>query len=74
MCRELLRQGIDPDASVEIFRAGTLALKIRTLREGARLTVDEHNGTRFAAWKPFCHSAVSPRIAPFQRAAAKVLP
>src|SRR5690348_10730676 len=45
MCRELLRQGIDPDASVEIFRAGILALKIRTLRQGAALAVAEHNGT-----------------------------
>jgi len=74
MCRELLAQGVSPDAAVEIYRAGILALTIRSLREGAGLTVDEHNGTRFAKWKPFCHSAGSPRIAPVQRAAAKVLP
>ena len=28
-------------------------IAIRSIREGAALTVDEHNGTRFAKWKPF---------------------
>src|SRR5205807_8454540 len=41
LCRELLRAGVDPDRALEIFRAGTLSLRIRTIGEGARLTVKE---------------------------------
>src|SRR5262245_11835070 len=39
LCKELIAAGLDPDTAMEVYRAGTLALRIRTLREGARLTV-----------------------------------
>jgi hypothetical protein len=30
LCRELLAAGLDPDAAVEAYRAGTLALRVRS--------------------------------------------
>jgi hypothetical protein len=69
LCRALVAAGHDPAMPLEAWRGHVLALSIRSIGEGARLTVDEHNGTRFAKWRPFCHSAVPPRIAPFERAA-----
>jgi hypothetical protein len=63
LCRQLIEAGFDPSIPIEVYRGGTLALHIRSIGEAARLTVDEHNGTRFAKWKPFCRSAGSPRIA-----------
>lgn len=60
LCRRLLAAGFDPDCRLHAYRGNLLALRIRSIREGAALTVDEHNGPRFAKWKPFCSSAVSP--------------
>jgi len=43
MCRQLLAAGVDPDTPL---RVGVLALKVRSIREGARLTVKTAgNGT-----------------------------
>src|SRR5215475_6732494 len=39
LCRELLAAGLDPDTAMEVYRAGTLALRVRSLSEGARLSV-----------------------------------
>ena len=39
LCRQLLAAGLDPDAALEVYRAGTLALRVRSIGEGARLTV-----------------------------------
>lgn len=63
LCRKLVAAGIDPDQALIAWRDHTLCLIVRSIGAAARLTVDEHNGTRFARWKPFCHSAGSPRIA-----------
>jgi hypothetical protein len=40
-CRELLARGFNPNAAIEIYRREVLALRIRTLAAGARLTVEE---------------------------------
>ena len=46
MCRQLLATGIDPDTALCVYRRGVLALKVRSIREGARLTVKTAgNGT-----------------------------
>jgi hypothetical protein len=46
MCRQLLTTGIDPDTALSVYRRGVLALKVRSIREGARLTVKTAgNGT-----------------------------
>jgi hypothetical protein len=63
LCRELVAAGHHPATPLEGWRGEVLALRVAPIGEGAALTVDEHNGTRFAKWKPFCRSAVSPRIA-----------
>ena len=41
-------------------RGAVLCLRIRSIGEGAALTVDERR-TAFVRWKPFPHAAVSPR-------------
>ena len=46
MCRQLLATGVDPDTPLRVYRRGVLALKVRSIREGARLTVKTAgNGT-----------------------------
>jgi hypothetical protein len=46
LCRQLLAQGVDPDRAVAVYRCGVLALKVRSIREAARLTVKiAGNGT-----------------------------
>lgn len=47
LCRELLAQGLSPDAALAVHRAGTLALRIRSIGEAARLEVNSA-GTGFA--------------------------
>jgi hypothetical protein len=39
LCRGLLAAGLDPDTALEVYRASTLALRVRSLREGAQLAV-----------------------------------
>jgi hypothetical protein len=48
LCRSLLAAGLDPDQSLEVYRAGTLALHIRSIGEAARLEINSH-GTDFVA-------------------------
>jgi hypothetical protein len=46
LCRQLLAQGVDPDRALAVYRRGVLALKVRSIRTGARLTVKTAgNGT-----------------------------
>ncbi len=54
LCRQLLAAGLDPDQALEVYRGATLALLIRSIGEGAQLTVKEDNrGTpRFIAYRP----------------------
>jgi hypothetical protein len=62
ICRKLIEAGYDPATPLEAWRGDVLALRVRSIGDAAALTVDEHNGTCFAKWKPFCHTAVSPRM------------
>jgi hypothetical protein len=68
LCRRLLAAGVDPGRPLCAYRGDMLSIAIRSIREGAALTVDEHNGTRFAKWKPFRRSAVEPGITPHEEA------
>jgi len=54
LCRQLLAAGLDPDQALEVYRGATLALRIRSIGEGAPLTVrDDNRGTpRFVAYRP----------------------
>jgi len=58
LCRQLLAAGLDPDSAMEVYRAGTLALRVRTLREAARLTVKTAgNGRPIFAVDASCRGA-----------------
>ena len=46
MCRKLLAAGYDPDRPLHAYRGDVLALKVRTIGDGAKLTVeDSRHGT-----------------------------
>jgi hypothetical protein len=46
LCRRALAAGLDPNQSMEVFRNGTLALRIRTIGEAAGLEINSE-GTGF---------------------------
>ena len=45
LCRLLIEAGYDPSTPLEAFRGMTLALRVKSLAEGARLTVKRLEGT-----------------------------
>ena len=45
LCRSLLAAGVDPDAALIVYRKGILSLRIRSIREGARLVVKDDGNT-----------------------------
>jgi hypothetical protein len=72
--RKLIVLGFDPDATLLMYRSGTQDWALRAvLGVAAKHTVDEHNGTVLAAWKPLHHSAGSARIAAIGSAATAPL-
>ena len=62
LCRLLLAAGADPDAPLECFRNGNLALRVKSIRAGAALTVREADGPRFVGWKAWPSRAVTPPV------------
>src|SRR5262245_24936002 len=66
LCRRLLEAGRDPDQALEVYRGATLALRIRSIGEGARLTVKEPNRGRahFARWQALSAASVVPSASP----------
>jgi hypothetical protein len=54
LCRQLLAAGCNPDAALTVFRNGIVSLRIRTLAEGASLTVEECSDgrPRFRPYRP----------------------
>jgi hypothetical protein len=48
LCRQLLASGLDPDAAMEVYRRGVLALRVRTIAEAAGLEINA-TGTDFVA-------------------------
>jgi hypothetical protein len=54
LCRALVKAGHDPRRPLHAYRGDVLAHKVRSIGEGARLTVREDRaGPRFVAWEPF---------------------
>jgi hypothetical protein len=51
LCRQLLAQGVDPDAALTVFRNGTLALRVRSIGEAANLEINS-KGTGFVRIAP----------------------
>jgi hypothetical protein len=73
LCRELIKAGFDPGRPLHAYRGATLCLIVRSIRQGARLTVkDRPFGPVFERWVPFSYPPVSPRIA--QTALAEATP
>jgi hypothetical protein len=46
LCRQLIAAGLDPDQAMDVYRGATLALRVRSLRQAARLEINGH-GTGF---------------------------
>jgi hypothetical protein len=55
LCRRLIVAGVDPDAELHCYRDGVIALRIKSVGAGAKLTVHEtaSGGPRFSTWRPF---------------------
>jgi len=54
LCRALVAAGHDPRRSLHAYREDVLALKVRSIGEGAKLIVKEDRaGPRFVPWEPF---------------------
>jgi hypothetical protein len=53
MCRKLIEAGYDPDRPLHAYRGDVLCLKVRSIGEGAKLTVDESRPPRLVCWKPY---------------------
>jgi hypothetical protein len=67
LCRELVAAGFSPDQSLECYRGAALALRARSIGEGARLTVKDNRLGRpvFVRWQDRAASdAAAPPIAP----------
>jgi hypothetical protein len=41
LCRALIEAGVDPSTPLEAYRGSTLCLRVRSIGEGARLTVQD---------------------------------
>lgn len=60
LCRKLVAAGHDPASPMECYRGDMLCLRIRTIGEGAKLTIRETatDGPRVVRWKAFPSRAV----------------
>jgi len=61
LCRLLVAAGVPAGTPLYAYRGRVLCLTVRTIREGATLTVDE-TCSAFAKWKAFPYAAVSPPV------------
>jgi hypothetical protein len=62
LCRALIEAGHDPATPLEAYRGSTLCLRVRSIGEGAKLTVRESTSDgrpRFATFHPFQDRAAS---------------
>jgi hypothetical protein len=53
LCRSLVAAGRDPTTPLEAYRDDVLALRVRSIGEGARLTVEDgrHGSPRLRQWR-----------------------
>jgi hypothetical protein len=68
LCRALLEAGYDPGTPFKAYRGSTLCLRVRSLGEGARLTVKEttrDGKPRFVTYRPGPDGAGSVRGQPY---------
>lgn len=63
LCRRLVKAGIDPSTPLEAWRDDILALRVRSIGEGARLTVKTAgNGTPIFTLDDGCKGAAAPPV------------
>jgi hypothetical protein len=64
LCRALLAAGANPNSKLECFRGSVLALTVKTIGAGAKLTIMENNrsGPRVAPYEAFPSDRVRPPI------------
>jgi hypothetical protein len=64
LCRALLAAGANPNSKLECFRGSVLALTVKTIGAGAKLTIMENNrsGPRVVPYKPLSRDDVWPPI------------
>jgi len=52
LCRELLAAGVTPDQCLEVYRGAVLALRVCSIGEAAKLTVEDNHGRpTFRSWR-----------------------
>jgi len=82
LCRALLAAGANPHSKLECFRGSVLALTVKTIGIGARLTIKENNwvGPNVVPYEPFSRDRVERHarqnddpapIAPYRRLAGR---
>jgi hypothetical protein len=65
LCRRLIEAGHDPALPLEVYRGTTLCLRVRSIGEGARLTVeDNENGRPRFVWHRPRTCGAAPPVAP----------
>jgi hypothetical protein len=67
LCRALVSAGFDPNAALVCHRGNKVALRIRTIGEGAKLTIRE-DGLRVVPWKAFSHRDVAAPMRQIEKA------
>lgn len=60
LCRALLAAGANPNSRLECFRGSVLALTVKTIGIGAKLTVKENDwiGPKVVPYEPICRDRV----------------
>jgi hypothetical protein len=64
LCRALLAAGANPNSRLECFRGSVLALTVKTIGFGAKLTVKENNwvGPKVVPYEPFSRDRVGRHV------------
>jgi hypothetical protein len=76
MCRRLIEAGVDPARPLHAYRNDTLCVVVRSIVEGAKLTVAEgsRGAPQFRSWKPMPSREGSPRTAPHRQGGVISIP
>ena len=64
LCRALLAVGANPNSKLECFRGSVLALTVRTIGIGAKLTIKENDwvGPKVVPYEPFSRDRVGRHV------------
>jgi hypothetical protein len=64
LCRALLASGAPPESRLECYRGMTLALVVKSIGPGAKLTIEERDrgGIKIFRWRPISYDEVGPSM------------